>query len=361
MNFIGSKDRLIQPLILKAMKDQGIEPTGRFGDAFAGTHAVGMAMQKLGMKVYANDTLTFSQVIGRARLNTVVPSFDVLRGDVFPKSTPKAERLAMVLDHLNFMAGAADADWQPEFPGRWFVDKYGEGGADGRLYFSEKNAKAIQVVRGVIDEWELTYDELCVLVASLVVAADKVSNVASVYYSYLKALKPSAKRDLVLDPIPVVEGERAVVTGLDVVEFASRTEDLKVLYLDPPYNNRQYGPNYHILETIAAWDDPVANGKGGVRPYANVKSKWCSKRSAIQQLKDVLYVTTAEWVMMSYSDEGIMATADIEAAMSEFGKPIRYDHRYKRFRSDKDGDNRKYDTEDGLVTEHLFMLKKETY
>ena len=29
-----------------------------------------------------------------------------------------------------------------------------------------------------------------------------------------------------------------------------------VVYLDPPYNHRQYSGNYHILETIAKNDKP---------------------------------------------------------------------------------------------------------
>ena len=53
-----------------------------------------------------------------------------------------------------------------------------------------------------------------------------------------------------------------------------------ILYLDPPYNSRQYLPNYHLLETIAKYDDPKIKGKTGIREYENQKSNFCNKSYA---------------------------------------------------------------------------------
>jgi adenine-specific DNA-methyltransferase len=40
-----------------------------------------------------------------------------------------------------------------------------------------------------------------------------------------------------------------------------------ILYLDPPYNQRQYATNYHMLKTIAKYDNPIIHGKTGLREY----------------------------------------------------------------------------------------------
>ena len=59
-----------------------------------------------------------------------------------------------------------------------------------------------------------------------------------------------------------------------------------ILYLDPPYNHREYGANYHLLNTIALYDDFIPKGKTGLREYK--KSAWCKKNSAQSALDDLL-------------------------------------------------------------------------
>jgi adenine-specific DNA-methyltransferase len=59
--------------------------------------------------------------------------------------------------------------------------------------------------------------------------------------------------------------------------------DGDILYIDPPYNSRQYGSNYHLLETVSRYDSPNIYGKTGIRPYDDVKSKYCQKRNALKE------------------------------------------------------------------------------
>jgi adenine-specific DNA-methyltransferase len=63
--------------------------------------------------------------------------------------------------------------------------------------------------------------------------------------------------------------------------------DTDILYLDPPYNKRQYAPNYHILETIAKYDNPVIKGITGMRDYSEQKSLFCNKDTALQSLDKI--------------------------------------------------------------------------
>lgn len=41
--------------------------------------------------------------------------------------------------------------------------------------------------------------------------------------------------------------------------------DADILYLDPPYTINQYSTQYHVLETIAKYDDPELKGITGAR------------------------------------------------------------------------------------------------
>lgn len=49
------------------------------------------------------------------------------------------------------------------------------------------------------------------------------------------------------------------------MELITQIKGVDILYLDPPYNERQYAPKYHILETIAKWDNPKIQGITGMK------------------------------------------------------------------------------------------------
>lgn len=358
MNFIGSKDRLLEPLIERAVIELGIAP-GRFGDAFGGTHAVGAHFQSRGWQVVANDMMAFSVAVGQARLTSEPQEFAGLNGTVLHKGSPTAGRLEAVINYLNrTMAMAlppAAFDYDRFDVPVWFQDRYCEGGADGRLYFSRENGYRIAYTREMIRRWELTYLEECLLLAALLQAADRVANITSVYGAYLKKLKASALKPMALAVPPLATGEGGIVTRRDAVDFAGFARGCRVLYLDPPYNERQYAPNYHILETIAEWDDPEVKGVTGVRPWSNQKSRWCSKKTVHDELELVLQSTDAEWIFLSYSSEGLMSARAIADLMMDYGALTVFEQEYPRFQSDSK-ENRAI--KDGPVVEYLFCLKR---
>jgi adenine-specific DNA-methyltransferase len=129
------------------------------------------------------------------------------------------------------------------------------------MYFSNENGKKCDTIRTQIQIWKdknlLTEDEYFFLLASLLEAIDKVANTASVYGAFLKQLKKSAQKPLELKPATYHLNDHShTVTNMDVNELVKETKH-EVVYLDPPYNHRQYSGNYHILETIARYDSPI--------------------------------------------------------------------------------------------------------
>ena len=114
-----------------------------------------------------------------------------------------------------------------------------------------------------------------------------------------------------------------------------------ILYLDPPYNQRQYASNYHVLETIAKYDNPELRGKTGLRNYSAQKSLYSSRSKVKEAFKELINNADAKYIFLSYNDEGLMTLEDIRKIMSAKGQYGVFKKRYSRYKSDKDI-NRKY-------------------
>jgi adenine-specific DNA-methyltransferase len=128
------------------------------------------------------------------------------------------------------------------------------------MYFSDENAMKCDAIRIQIEKWReekiISEEEYYFLLASLLENVDKVANTASVYGAFLKNLKKSAQNIFQLKPANFyLNDDENKVYNLDVNDLIKNTSH-DVVYLDPPYNTRQYGANYHLLETIAKYDNP---------------------------------------------------------------------------------------------------------
>ena len=121
------------------------------------------------------------------------------------------------------------------------------------------------------------------LLASILESAVKVSNTASVYGAYLKKIKASAARKLILEPavFQLTQNSHLVYQQDSNLLIKNISGDL--LYLDPPYNGRQYGANYHVLNTIANYDTFVPKGKTGLPN--SYKSDYCRNHKATETVE----------------------------------------------------------------------------
>jgi adenine-specific DNA-methyltransferase len=144
--------------------------------------------------------------------------------------------------------------------------------------------------------------------ASIVEAADKVANTAATYGAFMK---DKEKHKACLEPI-VFELPETVVTEEEGAERNSVLEcdanyiigGIKgdILYLDPPYNTRQYGSNYHVLNGIVTLDIQDKDSSTGV-PKNYKRSEYCSKRTAKTALEKLINTADFEWIFLSYNNE----------------------------------------------------------
>lgn len=124
-----------------------------------------------------------------------------------------------------------------------------------------------------------------------------------------------------------------------------------ILYLDPPYNQRQYGSNYHLLNTIAKSDEFVPKGKTGLREYN--RSQYCKKSTVAESFETLIKNAQFKHIFLSYNNEGLMNGKTIKSIMQKYGRYDLTTTQYQRFKADKNRFNKADKT-----TEYLHILEK---
>ena len=333
MNYIGSKYSLLPFLESTIEGVAGGQGKNRvFADLFAGTGVVGAAFKEKGFQVIANDIQYYAYVLNRHLIENQPP---------------------LPSDKLAFLNALEGRDG--------FVFRhYCAGSGSGRNYFTDDNGRRCDAMRMALDQLLLSQaiseDEYFYYLAGLIDSIDKVANTASVYGAYLKHIKASAKKELVLELPPVITGERGRVYCQDINDLLTVVSG-DILYLDPPYNARQYCSNYHVLETIARYDNPVLTGVTGLRDSDKdgLKSAFCSKRLVASAFEDLIAKADFKYIFLSYNNEGLMGLDVIRQIMETYGSYDRATSQYRRFRADKeDARNHKADK----TTEYLHICIK---
>jgi len=332
MNYIGSKYKLSNFIKSEVRKVIGEIEGKVFCDLFAGTGAIGRVFKTESKKVIANDIEFYSYILNQ-----------------------------------NYIGNHEGLDYQP------YIDELNEiqdvegfiykhyclGGETGRQYFSDENGRKIDAIRQKIEDWrtkkEINDNLYYFLLTSLLEKADAVANTASVYGAYLKHLKKSAQKDLFITGAEFeINDNEHQVYNKDANELIKLKEiEGDVLYLDPPYNGREYGANYHLLNTIARYDDFIPRGKTGLREYN--RSLYCKKKEVGKVFDDLISNAKFKYIFLSYNNEGLMTKEEVEKTMKKYGHYSLVQMEYQRFKADKT-ENRNHTAV--RTTEYLHILEK---
>ena len=130
-----------------------------------------------------------------------------------------------------------------------------------------------------------------------------------------------------LKPIVFQKVGALMLPSLGIEQRCGKIEDViedvpcDILYIDPPYTQNQYGTQYHILETLVLADQPKISRITGSRPTAPYRSDWSKEYKAHILLDKIVAKTPARYVVMSYSNDGILSKDYIEAVLKRYGKP----------------------------------------
>jgi len=274
IKYLGSKRRLVPVL------DRLAEASGATTalDLFTGTTRVAQAFKRQGIHVTAVDVARYAEVFARCYIE--------LDGDAVDLG-----ELSGIIDDLNHLPG------DPGYFTETFCEK--------ARFFQSPNGARIDAIRDAIDaRFDGTALEP-VLLTSLLEAADRVDSTVGLQMAYVKSWAPRSYRPLELRLPELVAGGGRALRG-DALTLAPTLGSFDLAYLDPPYNQHRYYTNYHIWETLVAWDAPehygVACKRVDARDPAN-KSAFNSKRSMPTVLRQTVQAVDCELLVLSYNDE----------------------------------------------------------
>ncbi len=368
MRFIGNKENLALKIyeILVKYKIIELSKSQSFFDLFSGSASMAKFFKKQGFKIYSCDFLYFSYCLQKAYLqNNQTPKFKglsaliqtdetLLKDTLFPD---KKTAYQNVLDFLNHIAPKKGFIYKHYAPSQTQYLK------TPRMYFSDDNAQKIDAIRIQIEEWKnngnLTENEYFILLATLIESVSLFANVAGVYAAFCKKWDKRALKPLQLKEIDVLKSKQehfcfceesvGILTNL---QNNQNFQVFDILYLDPHYNHRQYAPNYHLLETIAKYDNPNIKGVAGLREYNEQKSKFCNAKSALLELEKIAKLKNYRNLVLSYNSEGLIKKEQIDEILKVLGILYFEEIKYPRFKSNHN-QGQKY------INEYVWILKQQ--
>ncbi len=301
MRYIGSKTLLLNEIatVVKSCTDNGI-----FCDPFGGIGTVGNYMKKMGYTVITGDILNFAHFFQIALIeNCGQYSFEKLKASLQIVGDDELEK---ILSSVELSSG-------------WLIDEY----AIKRNFFTHENACNIQGCIFYIEKWKkeklINDGEYAILIASLIHSLDKVANTAGTYYAYLKEYHRKARAKFNFTMLKHTNGKKDCKSFLLDANDLVRKIKCDVLYLDPPYNERNYARYYHLPETISLGIVPNPVGKSGVFTPHDNKSKYNSKY-ATQAFENLIKCAQTKFIIFHYTDDGIIKVDDARRVLKEKGK-----------------------------------------
>ncbi len=293
IKYLGSKRRLVP--VLAALAEASAARTAI--DLFTGTTRVAQAFKQQGARVTAVDTARYAEVFSGCYIETDLDAVDV----------PTLEAELARLDQL---------------PGRegYFTETF----CQRSRFFTPENGARIDAIRDAIatDHTGTPLEPL--LLTSLIEAADRVDSTTGVQMAYLKQWAPRAHRRLALRTPALLRGAGSAIRG-DAVELVATIGSFDLAYLDPPYNQHRYFTNYHVWETLVAWDAPEHYGVACKRIDARdeaTRSAFNSRRTMPHALAAVIAGVDAELVVVSYNDEAWLTLDELIAMCSVGGRHV---------------------------------------
>ena len=359
--YIGNKRKLI-PLIYKAIQSTGMEikPGLKFFDVFAGSGVVSRFAKTLDFEVFSNDWECYSYVLNSCYLETDKSELADLFGS--------EEALQNLLDEINSLPSPGeDLQYMAKYYAPKSFDIDNVDYKTERLFYTRDNALAIDKIRNYIEDAfpaekidETQLKKKNVLLAELIYEVATHNNTSGVFKACHKGFgghnKDALKRILtpirLRMPVLIDSLHKCHVFQENANEIVKKIKDIDIAYLDPPYNQHQYGSNYHILNTVAKWDHIPAelelNTKGELKEKAAIRHDWvntrslyCYKEKATKSFEELIANLDAKHILISYSTDGIIPFEDMQRICIQKGSVSIVTNEYTTYRGGKQSNNRK--------------------
>ncbi|HVB91243.1 MAG TPA: DNA adenine methylase [Acidimicrobiales bacterium] len=284
IKYLGSKRRLV-PVLARICAASGARTAL---DLFTGTTRVAQAFKSQGLHVTAVDSARYAHVFAQTYIEADAAATEV-------------GALRAAVAHLNSLPGKAG----------YVHDTFSRQAR----FFRPHNAARIDAVRDAIDAEYAGSPLFPLLLTSLIEAADRVDSTTGVQMAYVKQWAPRSANPLELRVPELLDGPGRAVRG-DAVEVAPGLGAFDLAYLDPPYNQHRYFTNYHVWETLVAWDAPESYGVARKRVDARdpaTRSAFNSKKTMPDALAAAVRGVDCALLVLSYNDESWLGVGELES------------------------------------------------
>lgn len=267
--YVGSKTKLLD-WIFEHIKNECAGES--FADVFAGTGVVSARAARLYKNITLNDILH--------------SNYAVYKG-FFSQQKYNRQKIFDFVTYYNSIVAS-------KVKHTFFSRQY------GGKYFSVDSAKVIGFIRNDLNERrkELNEKEYYILLTSLLYSADKIANTVGHYDAFFRKTVNEKKFTFRLIE-PLIKAAHVSIHQKDANQLV-REITADVVYIDPPYNSRQYSRFYHVLETLTLWDNPTVEGVALKRPEENM-SEYCRAKAPVV-FEDLINNIKAKYIVVSYNN-----------------------------------------------------------
>lgn len=285
--YLGSKYKLLN--FIEKTVSENCKDVNSVIDVFAGTGVVGNMFLQKGKEVYFNDFLKSNYYGYKA---------------FFDNQEVDNKKLESIIDNYNAIQKCKENYFSTNF---------------GNTYFSLNDCKKIGYIRDDIEEKYINHQinerEKNILVTSLIYSMDRIANTVGHYDAYRKISKIDDKFFMYMLDITEHQKNNVHIYNEDSNELIKKIK-ADLVYIDPPYNSRQYCDAYHLLENVAAWDKPKVYGVAKKMDRTNLKSKYCTNK-AVEAFKNLVDNCDCKYILVSYNNTGDKSNSRSNAKISD--------------------------------------------
>lgn len=186
-------------------------------------------------------------------------------------------------------------------------------------YFSRADCARIGFIREDIErrfhQGELNRREQAILVTSLLYAMDKIALTCGHYDAYRRGARADQPLELRVPVAPAANDPANQCFNEDANNLVKRIR-ADLVYIDPPYNSRQYCDTYHLLENVARWEKPEVFGVARKMDRRALKSRYCTKK-ATAAFGALVADIQARYILFSYNNMAAKGNERSNAKLSD--------------------------------------------
>ena len=213
-------------------------------------------------------------------------------------------------------------------------------------YFSRDDCAKVGYIREDIEvlykKGDINTRERAILITSLLYAMDKIANTCGHYDAYRKGVEFDKSLELYVPMANRQNNPNNQCFNMDSNELVKNIE-ADLVYIDPPYNSRQYCDAYHLLENVARWEKPEVFGVARKMDRSTMKSKYCTQ-SATEAFEQLIGDIKAKYILLSYNNmaekgndrsNAKISDQDIMRILEKKGEVKVFSESYKAFTTGK--------------------------